>query len=357
MVRVNTPISATLRRRHQEIAAKMLSRTHLKTITCAVALALASLALTACIQQEEEVNVGFYAYFAPVSHSADEDPNSDGFDTHLGYESDLLSAIEAMDGAGLSFSRKPIALWDDIWLSPVKPEFDMVGGGITILESRTKNDDGETVVDFTSGHIAFRQSLLARAEDADRLSSYDALTSEDRVGALAGTTGEHRLLEIVGYVDGDGVLASGVQIETPGGALTADGSDAYVITSSFQTDNMEGRRSLTPPRDDMPRVIYLGDVEGENELLDALRAGDIDAVARGEIGNRDAVAESSDALAVAALDDKVELGGFAIAVEDTDLLASIDSKINYLTDNRSIGYAEWLADPDVFMKRAKEWER
>ena len=334
----------------------MLSFARLRNAIAALALGLAALlTLAACISQEEEVKVGFYAYFAPVSHSEVEDPASPAFANHRGYEADLLDAVEAMPGGGLTFLRTPIEAWDDIWLSPTKPEFDMVGGGITILESRTKNADGETVIAFTSGHIAFRQSLLVRAEDRGNLSSYEGLTREIRVGALADTTGEHRFLEIVGYVDENGVLLAGTKVETPSGVAIADGTDAFIITSARETPNVEGRRSLTPPTDDLPTVIYLGDTEGEQELLTALAAGEIDAVARGEIGNQDAAHASGGGFAVAVLDDKVEHGGFAIAIENADLFADLDAKINYLTDHRAIGYAHWLADPRIFMKRAREW--
>ncbi|MXX79163.1 MAG: hypothetical protein F4Z33_09525, partial [Gemmatimonadales bacterium] len=81
------------------------------------------------------LTVAFYALFAPVSYSADENPNSPGFSRHMGYEADLLSALEAMPGTGLSFVRRPIADWPGIWLLPAMPDFDMAGGGITILES------------------------------------------------------------------------------------------------------------------------------------------------------------------------------------------------------------------------------
>ena len=74
----------------------------------------------------EGLKVGFYAYFAPVSHSADEDPSSDGFHTHAGYEADLLSALEAMEDTGLSFSRSPIEPWEDIWLKSAGDEYDIV---------------------------------------------------------------------------------------------------------------------------------------------------------------------------------------------------------------------------------------
>ena len=102
----------------------------------------------------------FYAFFEPVSYSADPDLDSAGYQIHLGYEADLLTALEAMDGAGLSFERRPVGEWPGNWLLSAGPDFDVSGGGITILESRTRDDDGNGAVRFTNGHIAFRQSLL-----------------------------------------------------------------------------------------------------------------------------------------------------------------------------------------------------
>ncbi len=318
---------------------------------------VAALLLAACDGGERTLDVGFYAYFAPVSHSADEAPGSPGFNTHRGYEADLLTALEAMNGAGLSFNRRAIAEWPGIWLKSAGDEFDIVGGGITILDSRTRNDDGDTLVAFTNGHIAFRQSLLVRADDAGRLADHDALSDDDKVGALAGTTGEARLLQLTGLADADGVLAAGTRFETASGLVTADGSADYVITAAGTSPVLEGRRHLRPPADTMPQVVYLGDELGERELLEALANGDIDALARGEIGNTDAAQESGGAFVVAALDDAVEYGGFTVAAGDTDLLALLNERIDYLTDNRRIGYAEWRADPTVFMQRGAQWRR
>ena len=211
------------------------------------------------------------------------------------------------------------------------------------------------MVAFTSGHIAFRQSLLARSEDVDRIRTHADLRSEDRVGALAGTTGEARLLQIVGLTDSDGVLAAGTRVQTPSGELVADGSDNYIITSARETPNLDERIRLHPPDENMPQVVYLGDDIGESELLDALESGEIDAVARGEIGNRDAESAYGGEFAVTALDDEVEYGGFTLSAEDSELRDCIDEKINYLTNNRAIGYAEWLANPSVFMRRAQDW--
>lgn len=309
----------------------------------------------ACIDEERVLNVGFYAFFAPVSYSAVEDPDAEGFHTHLGYEADLLTALEALDGAGLSFSRHPIATWDDIWLQAATTQYDIIGGGITILDARTRDAAGNQVVTFTSGHISFRQSLLVRAADATRLAAYDDLTSDLRVGALAGTTGEFRLLELTGLVDTEGVLAAGVRIDTPAGTVTADGSPDYVITAAGESPVLAGRQRLHPPSDTMPQVVYLGDQAGEPELLDALEAGTIDAVARGEIGNRDAAYTRDGAFVVTALDEKVELGGFALASENTELASCLNRMIHWLTDDGRIDYANWRENPAEFMQRAAMW--
>ena len=312
-------------------------------------------ATSTCTDGTRVLKVGFYAHFAPVSYSAEEAPTSPAFNTHLGYEADLLTALEAMEAAGLTFSRAAIAEWDGIWLKSAEPAYDIIGGGITILESRRHDATGMPVVTFTSGHIKFRQTLLVRAEDAKRLSMHAALNSEVRVGALPGTTGEVRLLQLTGFVDADGVLLSGTRVETRDRIVVADGTTAYTITAAGASPNLSGRQHLYPPTETLPQVIYLGDVLGESALLEALIAGRIDAIARGEVGSQDAAQASHGELVVTAFDEQVEYGGFTLALEDADLAACIDEKLDYLTDNKNIGYGEWLQDPSVFMKRAMQW--
>ena len=308
-----------------------------------------------CTDGTRVLKVGFYAHFAPISYSADEDSGSAAFNTHLGYEADLLTALEAMEGAGLTFSRTAIAEWDGIWLKSAEPTYDIIGGGITILESRRQDATGMPVVTFTSGHITFRQTLLVRAEDAERLSTHAALNSEVRVGAFPGTTGEARLLQITGLVDVDGVLLSGTRIETRNRTVVADGTTAYTITAAGASPNLSDRQHLYPPTETLPQVIYLGGALGESELLEALIAGRIDAIARGEVGSQKAAYASHGELVVTAFDEQIEYGGFTLALEDADLAACIDEKLDYLTDNKNIGYGEWLQDPLVFTKRAMQW--
>ena len=116
----------------------------LRSLTTAGAMALVMVVLAACSGSPQTLNVGFYAYFAPVSYSAGENPDAADFNSHRGYEADLLTALETMDGVGLSFNRRAIAEWPGIWLLSAGDEFDIVGGGITILDSRTRNDAGNT---------------------------------------------------------------------------------------------------------------------------------------------------------------------------------------------------------------------
>lgn len=303
------------------------------------------------------LDFGFYAFFDPVSYSADEDPESEGFHTHLGYEADLLTALEAMEGAGLAFARHPIPVFDEIWLRSSSPEHDIVGGGITILDSRRHDVTGQERVIFTSGHIIFRQSLLTRAEDEVLLNSYDKLNSDLRVGALPGTTGEFRLLELTGLVDEAGVLAAGVQVDTPQGTVVADGSDDYVITPAGESPSLAERSALHPPAEGMPQVVYLGHDGGESELIAALHAKTIDAFARGDLGNQAAAHASGASLVVAARDDKIEYGGFTVDINAPALAACLDEKINWLTDSRSIGFSDWVADPTVFLARAEIWNK
>ena len=308
-----------------------------------------------CPENKRVLNLGFYAYFDPVSYSADDDPTSEGFNAHRGYEADLLTALETMDDTNFSFSRKGIAEWPGIWLKAANPEYDIIAGGITILEPRTQDATGTPRVVFTSGHITFRQSLLVRAEDASRLSDYASLTRDIRVGVLSDTTGEARLLELTGIVNANGVLADGTRIKTSQGTVIADGTSNYIITAAEASLNLVGRHHLFSPSDNLPQIVYLGDETGESELLEALADGRIDAIARGEIGNQNAAHVAGSSFVITALDDQIEYGGFTLAVEDVELLACIDKGLGYLTDDGNIGYGEWLQDPMVFIIRAEMW--
>lgn len=303
--------------------------------------------LHACVDGRA-LTVGFFDDFKPVSYSAAQEGG--GRDDHRGYEADLLSALEAM--GGISFVRRAIDTWPGLWLRAAGPEYDLIGGGITIRADRTRDAAGRTVVAFTAGHIAFVQTLLVRAEDAARIAAYGDLTSAMRVAVMPGTTGEERLLQLTGLVDSSGALRRGTRIHLDGGQVPeADGTDRYTITAAEASANLAGRQRLEPPVGaGLPQVVYFRD---ETAQLGSLRDGTADAVARGLIGNADAAAASGGALVVTARDARVEYGGFALAVEDAALRACLDERIAYLTDSLRIGYEEWRADPEVFLRRAQ----
>ena len=260
---------------------------------------------------ERVVPFGFYAFFNPVSYSADPNPDSESFNRHTGYEADLLDAVESMESLGLIFDRRAISEWPQIWLKPAEDEFDMVGGGITILDSRTFDATGSEVlpvVAFTDSHIKFQQSLLVRAVDLPRLPTHDALLPSDVVGVMQNTT------------DDEGTMLPETVLDTTNRTL--------------------------------PQVIYLKD---ESALLSALSDGSIDAVARGTAGNGQAAQESNGLFAVTALDTEIEYGGFTVDINDTDLLERMNTAIAWLTDGGSIGILQWTANSDVFDERAELW--
>ena len=165
--------------------------------------------LTDCTEEGRVLRVGFYHDFAPVSYSADRDAGSSGFLEHRGYEADLLTALEATGAARLS-RRAVGGAFAGIWLKAATTEYDLIGGGITIREDRTRDAAGRRAVVFTSGHIAFVQTLLVRAEDAGRFAGYRGLSPEVRIAAVPGTTGEERLLQLTGYIGPDGTLRPGL---------------------------------------------------------------------------------------------------------------------------------------------------
>ena len=308
-----------------------------------------------CTEPGRILEYGFFAHFEPISYSASQDPGTAAFDEHLGYEADLLNALEAMDGAGFAFRRRGIDVWPGIWLLPSTPEYDLVGGGIAIREQRRLDASGMPAISFTSGHIEFGHSLLVRAADAERLAEYSDLTGDDRVGVSAETTNEARFLQIVGLIDEDGVLLAGTRVTTPTGIVVADGSDAYRIAASGSSPNLAGRMHLEPPSPDLPEVVFFGADSIQTEQPEALANEEVDALAGDSIFNDIIEGKWAGALVVTAIDTEFDLGGFTLDQDEDALLACLDDKLNYLTDERSIGHAEWLANPEVFLERAEAW--
>ena len=321
------------------------------------ALFLAAVLLVACSGDTDLLTMGFSPLYDQVSYNASNDPDADGYNTHLGYEADLLTALESMDGLGFSFERRAIPEWSGVWLKSATAEFDIVGGGITIRDARTRNPAGDVAVAFTNGHIAFRQSLVVRRADAERMATHEQLTGDMIIGAYRDTTGEGRLLLLTGLTDATGALAAGTRAATSNGDVVADGSDAYTITPASASEILADRNHLYPPDDTMPQVMYLPDDIDRDKVHEMLLAGVIDGIAGEEIENSNAAHGSDGKLTVTALDRLVEHGGFTVAADNTELLNKLNEGIDWLTNNRAIGFPEWQADPTVFMQRAEQWRK
>ncbi len=77
-------------------------------------------------------------------------------------------------------------------------------------------------------------------------------------------------------------------------------------------------------------MVYYPD---DRALLEALSGGRIDAIAKGEIGNRADAHGAGGDLVVTALDSRAELGGLALAAAEAALAACLDRQ-RRLADRR-----------------------
>ena len=301
------------------------------------------------------VNYGFYTDFNPVSYS---DARVPGFGHRpMGYEPDLVAAIEIFSRGRLTFNAMGIGNpFSGIWLKAAQEPYDMVGGGITALPERTRDADGQPVIRFGVGHIRFSQSLLVRSTSV--IQRHDDLSAAHRVGVLRGTTGERRLLELTGIIDAAGFLRSGTRVQLASGAVEVAGAPgsagALRIAAGTGSAAIATRVRLTPPGDDRPEVFYF---DSDGEQINALLEGKVDAVARGEVGNRIA-SRDTPGLRVTTVDAAGNEQG-AFSYPDTSagnaLRVAMNAAVGCLIANGTVGFAQWLAsDGAVFSRRARE---
>jgi ABC-type amino acid transport substrate-binding protein len=225
-----------------------------------------------------------YSEFQPVSYG-------DG----KGYEADLLRGVARIWNIGVKFY--PENVYEGIWRLPSRAYTlcDVSIGGISPTQAREREGAA-----FSVKTTAFRQSLLVRKADFDsgRITSYDSFRGKGlKIGVVPGTTGEQ-------YAH-----------------VTA--RDHGVPASVF--------------------VQY----PGEAGLLAALGNMSIDAIARGEIGNRYQQSLDPKFVTIATRDFGE---GFAVAVDagNRPLLRKLNEALECLTDHGKVDVARWLGQPDVF---------
>lgn len=302
------------------------------------------------------VNYGFYTDFHPLSYASTQDSADPAFNQPVGYEPDLVAAVDTFAGKSMSFNPKGIGNpFSGIWLKSAQDEYDMVGGGITALTQRTFDESGAEAIRFGVGHVGFRQSLLV--SESSEITRHSDLTSDHRVGVLRGTTGEARMLVLTGITSADGVVRAGTQVTLEDGSVIVAGAagtpEELRVSAAASSDAVATRVRLTPATANDPQVVYLA---SEDALLGAVVDGSIDAVARGEIGNSLAASEMP-GLQVTAIDTSAtERGAFSYPATPAgdELRGAVNAVVNCLTDGGRLGILEWLqSDGSVFRDRAR----
>jgi len=225
-----------------------------------------------------------YAHFTPISYGVGQ-----------GYEADLLRAVARRWGVQPAFI--PIEVFDGIWLAPVGPDpgCDVAIGGI----SPTAEREAQGAV-FGPRTASFAQSLLVRKQDFDsgRVTGFPSFAGTSMViGVVPGTTG--------------------------------------AMYARQRADEAS-----------LPATV-LREYPSEDELLPALKAGEIQAIARGEIGNR-YQQQLDPALLTIDLRDFGE--GFAMALDPANatLPDALSRTLIEVSDGGAVGYPQWSENPRVF---------
>jgi ABC-type amino acid transport substrate-binding protein len=235
--------------------------------------------------QNNTLNVCSYSEFKPISYG-----------NGRGYEADLLRAIAKSWHVNIQFH--PIKTYENIWLLPLsnKSLCDVAIGGITPAPYR--HAQGAV---FSIGTGTFSQSLLVRESDyqTQRIVSYTSFKhSSMKIGVVPGTTGE---------------------------------------VYAHQRARAAG----------LPATIFK-QYASESELLPALLNGDIDAIARGEVGNEYQASLDKNLVTIA---KQNFAESFTIALKPTScqhLRHAMNDAIRKVNKNGKITFKDWMKDHEVF---------
>jgi ABC-type amino acid transport substrate-binding protein len=230
-----------------------------------------------------------YSEFKPISYGNGQ-----------GYEADLVRAIAKRWEVGVKFN--PQDIYEDIWLLPSKPNFscDIAIGGITPSPYRQQQG-----AQFTVGNMFFDQSLLVRKKDYEsgRITSYGSFKNTSlKIGVVPGTTGER-----------------------------------YAMARAKENG--------------LPSTVFV-QYASESQLLPALLKGNIDAIARGSIGNEYQAEKNNNLITIAKKNYNEEFT-FSVDPDNKELLEQINQAILVITDHNKIGYDQWDKNHTVFIDRVR----
>lgn len=235
----------------------------------------------------DTISVCSYSEFTPISYG-----------NGKGYEADLMRAIAKDFKVHIKFY--PQKEYDGLWLLPSQKNSpcDVAIGGLTPSDYRQK----EGAI-FSIGDMApYSQSLLVRKADYDsgKIRSYASFKNTQlKIGIVPGTAGERY------------------------GHILAE-------------------------RNGVPLSVFIS-LPSEAELLPALKAKKIDAIARGEIGNDYQVSLDSNLVTIVT-GNFGEAFTIAVNNQNPQLLIALNQAIKKITDKNKIGYAAWQKNHQVFMK-------
>lgn len=237
------------------------------------------------------LNVIYYSEFTPISYGVNGE----------GYEGDLLRAIAKLWNLEIKFHSE--SLYEGLWLLPSKSYTvaDISMGGMTPSKARIKQGSL-----FSMGTTAFSQSLLVRKKDyqSGQIVSYQSFKKGNhKIGVVPGTTGE----------------------------LYAH---------------------LRAQENNLPRHVFV-QYASESELLPALMKGQIDAIARGEIGNTYQESINKE-LTTIAQKSFGEHFAFAIDRSNKELVNNLNQAIQKITNNGKITYLEWDKKHTIFLDRVNQ---
>ena len=111
------------------------------------------------------------------------------------------------------------AAWEGIFEATAAGEYDMVADGVTITAER------DEIVDFSDPYMIIRQVILVRSDETEIVDEASLVASDAPVGTQIGTTNEAVAIELVGE---DRVQSFDV-FDMPVQALIAGDVDAVVI--------------------------------------------------------------------------------------------------------------------------------
>lgn len=160
-----------------------------------------------------------------------------------GYDMDLLRAVASTADLDLSVIDLP---FDGILGSLEAGDCDVVGSAVTITDERAEQ------VDFSDPYFDAEQSLLVKADQAEQLSSLDALAGET-IGVQSGTTGEAYAnenapdSEIRSFEDSDGLFAAleageivAILQDLPVNGYRSTQDDSVTVVETYPTDEQYG---------------------------------------------------------------------------------------------------------------------